>query len=142
MTDTPETAGKTEARLGHRVLLVDDDRFLLDMYSMKFSKSGFAVQSCMSADEALEALRAGFKPDAVVFDLMMPQKDGKEFLRGVQGEHLAEGAALIALTNQSSDRDRLETEDLGVDKYVVKATMIPSEVVNTVSEAIQARKKA
>lgn len=125
-----------------KVLLVDDDRFLLDMYSVKFSKEGFGVQACLSVDEALDALRGEYAPDAIVFDLMMPKKNGRELVKQVHEECLAPGAALIALTNQSGDDDRQETEKLGIDRYLIKATMIPSEVVNTVREVISARRKA
>lgn len=140
MTDVPHTNKRFEP--ARRVLLLDDDRFLLDMYSLKFTKSGFVVQTCMSADEALDTLRGGFVPNAVVFDLIMPQKDGHEFLRAIKDEHLAEGAVLIALTNQTTDRDKLEAEGLEADAFITKATMVPSEVVNTVSDAISGKQGA
>lgn len=126
----------------YKVLLVDDDRFLLDMYSVKFGKEGCMVQTCLSVDEALDALRGGYDADAVVFDLVMPKKDGRELVRQVHAEKLVPKAVLIALTNQSGEADKILTEALGVDKYLIKATLIPSEVVNTVKEAISARHTA
>lgn len=129
-------------KTGTKVLIVDDDRFLLDMYSMKFSKEGFELQSCLSVDEALDVLRGGFVPDAILFDLMMPKRNGRELVAAVHTEKLAPQAVLIALTNQSGEEDRTETEKLGIDKYILKASMIPSEVVNTVREAVSAKRKA
>lgn len=134
--DTPAPAN------GIKVLIVDDDRFLLDMYSMKFSKEGFQLQSCLSVDEALDVLRGGFQPQAVLFDLMMPKRNGRELVAAIHAEKLAPGAVLIALTNQSGEEDRTETEKLGIDKYILKASMIPSEVVNTVREAVSGKHKA
>ena len=121
---------------GNTVLLVDDDKFLLDMYSLKFSQEGFTVVPCFSANEALEALRGGAKPDVILFDITMPGQDGFEFLKTIRDEKLAAGAKLIALTNQSNDADRTHAQELGAQKYVVKASMIPSEVVAMVKEEI------
>lgn len=117
------------AENGKTVLLVDDDKFLLDMYSLKFTQEGFTVVSCFSVHEALDALRGGAKPDVILFDITMPGQDGFEFLKLVRDEKLAPSSKLIALTNQSNDADRKHADELGAQKYVVKASMIPSEVV-------------
>ncbi|OGG59467.1 hypothetical protein A2765_01915 [Candidatus Kaiserbacteria bacterium RIFCSPHIGHO2_01_FULL_56_24] len=121
---------------GNTVLLVDDDKFLLDMYSLKFTQEGFIVVPCFSVQEALEALRGDAKPDVILFDITMPGQDGFEFLKTIRDEKLAAGAKLIALTNQSNDADRTHAQELGAQKYVVKASMIPSEVVAMVKEEI------
>jgi CheY-like chemotaxis protein len=121
------------------ILLVDDDKFLLDMYSMKFVQEGYNVQACLSGRDALDALKGGFMPDAILFDIIMPECDGFEFLQKMSTEHLGEKALKFALTNQSSDAEKQKALELGADKFLVKATMIPSEVVNTVNTALSAR---
>ncbi len=133
MTDSHIGAGKT-------VLLLDDDHFLLDMYSMKFMQKGYTVEACQSTAEALAALRGGLKPIAILFDIVMPGEDGFSFLSTLKGEKLAEGATVIALTNQNNDGDRAQIEKLGADHYVVKASMIPSEVVDMAMEEIAKKK--
>ena len=117
---------------GKRVLLVDDDNFLLDMYSVKFTGAGFTVRACLSVQAALTTLRGGFQPDAIVFDLTMPEYDGFSFLETLRSEGLAPNAIKIALTNQGSDEEKIKTEALGAHRYIVKASMIPSEVVTAV----------
>lgn len=118
MTHTPPT-----------IVLVDDDKFLLDMYAMKFAKDGFTVEACLSVKDALAKLRAGFVADAIVFDLTMPGEDGYSLLQTLSSERLGEGAKKIALTNQSTDEERRKALELGADDFLIKATMIPSEVV-------------
>lgn len=118
------------------VLIVDDDKFLADMYALKFAREGYEVESYLSINDALSALKKGFTPDAILFDLVMPERDGFSFLAEVRDENLAKGAALIALTNQSDDSERTKAEELGCDRYVVKATAIPSEVVAIVEGEI------
>ena len=135
----PQTAPKGT---GQSILLLDDDHFLLDMYSMKFMQKGYTVEAAQSTAEALTSLRGGLKPDAVLFDIVMPGEDGFSFLSTVKAEKLAEGAALIALTNQSNDGDRTQAEKLGADGYVVKASMIPSEVVEMAMKEIAKKQRA
>ena len=125
-----------------KVLLVDDDKFLVDMYSMKFTQQGYAVQASLSADDALKALRDGFVPDVILFDLVMPEHDGFDFLQSLSKERLAPHAIKIALTNQGEDAERTKATELGSHRYIVKATMIPSEVVNIVREEIARKSKA
>ena len=118
------------------ILLLDDDKFLVDMYGLKFTAAGFVVQICLSARDALQLLRDGIKPAAIVFDLTMPERDGYAFLQSLRDEHLAEGAKKIALTNQSTDSEKAKATELGADLFIVKATMIPSEVVTSVRGAL------
>jgi len=118
------------------ILLVDDDKFLLDMYSMKFTQAGWQVQACLSVKDALEALRGGLNPDAIAFDLIMPDMDGFVFLEKLREEGLAKNAKLIALTNQSDESEQKKAMELGADRYIIKASMIPSEVVDAIGEEL------
>lgn len=127
----------TETATASRVIvLVDDDKFLLDMYSMKFQQAGWTVQACLSVKSALEKLRGGLKPDAVAFDLIMPEMDGFTLLQSIRDEKLAVGAKLVALTNQSDEAEQQKAKDLGADKYIIKASMIPSEVVAAITDEV------
>jgi CheY-like chemotaxis protein len=123
------------------ILLVDDDKFLLDMYSMKFSGAGYAVEAFLSAKQALEMLHGGLKPDVILFDLTMPEMDGFVFLKTIADEHLAPASIKVALTNQSDAAEQAKVAELGAERYIVKASMIPSEVVAAVGEEL-AKKKA
>jgi DNA-binding response OmpR family regulator len=123
-----------------KVLLLDDDKFLADMYSMKFTQEGYEIAAFLSVNDAVAALKKGFDADAVVFDIVMPEHDGFSFLQMLSSEHLAPNAVRIALTNQSDDQERAKATQLGADRYIVKASMIPSEVVAAVGEEIAKKK--
>jgi CheY-like chemotaxis protein len=122
------------------VLLVDDDKFLLDMYSVKFTQSGYQVHACTSVASALEYLHGGLVPDAVIFDIVMPERTGFSLLESLRDEHLVPNAVRAALTNQSDPEEQKRATDLGVDCFLVKATMIPSEVVAKIGEEIHKKK--
>ena len=123
------------------VLLVDDDKFLLDMYSTKFAAAGYTVQACLSAKQALEVLRGGFSPSVILFDITMPEMDGFAFLKAVSDGKLGVGALKIALTNQSDEAEKAKASELGASSYIIKASMIPSEVVNIVGEELAKKTK-
>lgn len=129
------TAPKSTA--AYSVMLVDDDRFLLDMYAKKFSDEGYGVYACPSVSDALKQLAGGLMPSAIVFDLVMPQQDGFEFLQQLREQKLGEKAVKIALTNQSAEEEQSKIEALGADAYIVKATMVPSEVFNMIRTLIE-----
>ncbi|OGG75945.1 hypothetical protein A3A41_04355 [Candidatus Kaiserbacteria bacterium RIFCSPLOWO2_01_FULL_54_22] len=142
---TTETTQPQPASNGAKkgtILLTDDDKFLLDMYGMKFTQNGYTVEACLSANEALGILRSGFQPDVILFDLTMPELDGFSFLKAIADEHLAPKALKIALTNQSNESEKAKATELGATRYIVKASMIPSEVVNTVNEELAKHKTA
>jgi two-component system chemotaxis response regulator CheY len=114
----------------YSVLLVDDDKFLLDMYRKKFEQNGAEVEVAVGSEEALSKLRAGLKPDIMMLDIIMPTMDGLDLLGAIRQENLSPESVVIMLTNES-DREKIEkAKSLGIKGYIVKATSIPSEVVD------------
>lgn len=112
----------------YRLYLVDDDRFLLDMYAVKFKAANHEVTAFSSGEEVLKALREQPAPDALLLDIVMPGVDGFEVLEAMQKEHLAETTKVIVLSNQGQDSDIEKAKGFGADGYIIKASAIPSEV--------------
>lgn len=131
MTDSPR----------YKVLIVDDDEFLLNMYSVKFSKSGLEVVTAISSDDALHKLNDGFAPDVMVLDIVMPVMDGFDLLEKIRSLKLAPSAIVIFLTNQGQSADIERAKKLGAQGYIVKASSIPSEVFAEVMRHLEAAKK-
>ncbi len=115
------------------ILFVDDDKFLLDMYSLKFSKSGYNVRVAQGPEDALKIIREGFEPDILLVDVVMPGMDGVDFITVIRKENLAKNAVVIMLTNQGLSDDIARAKKLNVDGYIIKATTIPSEVLSEVN---------
>lgn len=124
----------------YKILIVDDDKFLLNMYSIKFQKEGFNVTTASEGADALKKLQDGFVPEAIVLDVIMPIMDGLEFLEKIRGEGLAKDAVVLILSNQGQSSDIEKAKKLGIDGYIVKATTIPSEVVSEVKRMLEAKK--
>lgn len=124
-----------------KILLVDDDKFLLDMYAIKFSKAGYEVKTADSTDAGLKLVREGYTPDVLLVDIVMPGMDGLELVSTIRRDKNLPNAVVVMLTNQGSSDDISRAKKLGVDGYIVKATTIPSEVLAEV-ERIRNGKKA
>ena len=116
------------------VLIVDDDKFLLDMYAMKFAEQGFDVESALSGTDALALLESGKKPNVILLDIVMPGVDGFEVLSTIKEKKLAENSILIILSNLGQREDVDKGLSLGAAGYIVKASATPSEVVTRVKE--------
>ena len=124
----------------YKILLVDDDKFLLNMYAMKFQKEGLEIFTAGDGAAALQKLRDGLSPDVILLDIILPTMDGLKFLEEVRKSKLVPEAAIILLTNQSESADIEEAKKLGIDGYIVKATTIPSEVLGEVMKILKAHK--
>jgi len=122
------------------ILLVDDDKFLLDMYAIKFKSAGYTVHTSSGAQDALNKLRGGDAPNILVFDIIMPQMDGLELLENVKKEGLAKDSVIVMLTNETEPAKIEKAKSLGIDGYIVKATLIPSEVVEEVIKIAENKK--
>lgn len=122
-------------------MFVDDDTFLLDMYSVKFKNNGWDIRACNNAEVALKILRDGYTPDAMLVDIIMPGMDGIEFLTAVRKENLVPKTALVLLTNQGLPDDIARAKKLNVDGYIIKATTIPSDVLRETEKILSNKNK-
>lgn len=122
-----------------KILLIDDDRFLLDMYSLKFKSAGIEIETSSTTDGAMVKLKGGSVYDVIILDIIMPGMDGLSLVKAIKTEKLSPNATIIMLTNQADDFEK--AKGLGVDGYIIKASSIPSEVVNTVFGIYQDKNK-
>ncbi len=120
-----------------KIIIVDDDDFLVDMYSRKFGENGAEIIVCKSGAELLEKLKNGEKADLILLDIVLPELDGLETLERVRQEKLAENIPIVMLTNQSEEKDIVQSKKLGVAGYIVKASATPSAVVAQTLKIIQ-----
>lgn len=118
----------------YNVFIVDDDQFLLDMYTLKFTEAGCDVEGIPGSAQALEKFRAGACPDVLILDLVMPEIDGLALLKSIRDESLCSNMAIIVLSNQGQDSDVEEARKYDIDGYIIKASTVPSEVLSQVLE--------
>ena len=115
-----------------KILIVDADSFLLDMYAFKFSQNNFAVYTAMNGVQAIEKLKSEAGFDVLLVDIIMPEMDGFEMLEKINNEKLSPNSTKIILSNKSQQSDIDRGNSLGVAGYIVKANSTPAEVINQV----------
>jgi len=123
-----------ETEIKKKILIIDDDSFLLDMYALKFSQSNFEVFTCLGSEIALKKLREGLNPNVILMDIVMPVMDGFELLELMIKENLAKDAIKIILSNRGQPSDIERGKTLGVAGYIVKASSTPTEVIQNVTD--------
>ncbi|MEX0917635.1 MAG: response regulator [Candidatus Paceibacterota bacterium] len=111
-----------------KILLVDDDAFLRDMYATKFKESGHEVAVMEDGMSALGYLEEN-APDVVLLDMVMPGLDGVAFLEKATKLQKVSNTKFVVLSNQGEETDKTRASAAGACGYITKAESIPSEVV-------------
>lgn len=118
-----------------KIAIIEDDPVINQMYRMKFEAAGFDVQLADNGSRGNE-LVSSFKPDIVLLDLQMPEKDGVEVLKDIRKLEWAKDLPVLILTNLGEEEAPSELRSLGISGYVVKAEHTPSQVVERVKETL------
>lgn len=122
-----------------KILLIEDDIDLSEMYKMRFMTSGFEVKTASDGQKGLEEMRK-FNPNLVLLDIVMPKKDGFDLLEEVQGaadEDEIKKIPIVVLSNVASPIDIMEGKRLGVKDWWTKAFNTPTQITQKVSEFLK-----
>ncbi len=122
-----------------KILIVDDDNFLLDMYALKFSQNNFAVHTASNGLQAIDKLVAGLNPEVILSDIMMPEMDGFEMLKKINDDNLAPNSLKLVLSNRNQQADIDRGNALGVAGYIIKASSTPMEVITQVQDIVTSK---
>lgn len=120
-----------------KVMIVEDDVFIRDIYQVKFSQEGFEVIVAEDGIKALEKLKE-VTPDIILLDIIMPYMNGIEVLKNIKSNDLLKNIPIIMLTNISEKEKVSEGMELGVQDYLIKSHFTPSEVVHKVNALLNA----
>ncbi len=129
---TPCSGDKTMAI--HTILIIEDDRFIGEMYVRSLQKAGYSVDWMVDGNDGLIAARN--KPyDLILLDVMLPERRGSEIIEALRGkEDLIPNTKVIVLTNfEQDDESRLAMES-HADAYLIKAEITPSKLLATIQQ--------
>ena len=118
------------------ILLIEDDPFLIDIYSTKLKKSGFRVGIAKDGEEALAKLKKK-KPDLVVLDIVLPHLDGWEILANIKTSSRWKDLRVIILSNLGQKEEVEKGMSLGASKYLIKAHHTPTEIVEQIKKCLK-----
>jgi len=122
-----------------KILLVEDDPFLIDIYTRKLKKAGLEIMVAENGDEALKLLQQETF-DLMVLDIVLPKIDGWTILREIkelkQKNRDLEGLKIIILSNLDQKEEVEKGLKLGASKYLIKAHYTPSQVVEEIKKIL------
>lgn len=119
-----------------KILIVEDDTFILEMYATKLLNFGYDVLTATDGDEALKIVKDK-KPDFILLDLVLPSVDGFDVLKAVRKNPKSKSIPVILLTNLGERKDVEKGLKLGADDYLIKAHFTPSEVIEKIQNLLK-----
>jgi DNA-binding response OmpR family regulator len=121
-----------------KVLIIEDDRYILKMYQLKLSLEGFDVQVAENGKLGVDKVKE-FMPDIILLDILMPELDGFQVLEIIKGEATTKDIPVLIMSNLGQEDHIDKGMKLGAMGYVVKSQFSPSQVVEKVKEVVGAK---
>ncbi|HOZ55746.1 MAG: Sensory transduction protein regX3 [Parcubacteria group bacterium ADurb.Bin316] len=123
-----------------KVLVAEDDKFLVKAFAVKLAKDGFDVIVAGNGNEAIAEAKKN-KPDIILLDLIMPQKNGFDALYELKQDEETKDIPVIITSNLSQEIDIKRGKDLGADDYLVKSDTPIQEIIAKIKQVLAKRKK-
>src|SRR3989344_6299492 len=119
-----------------KILLVEDEKSLVEMYSLRFKESGFELLVAEGGLAVLELARKEL-PAVILLDIMLPKMDGFAVLADLKKDAKTKNIPVLLLSNLGQKTDIDKGKALGADDYVVKASMTPSQVLEKINSYLK-----
>lgn len=123
-----------------KILIIEDDKMLSDMYSLKFTEERYKVVQAFTGLEGLEKAKSE-KPDIILLDIILPQMDGFQTIEEIKKDKKLANIPILFLTNLRQEKDVEKGTALGAVGYLVKASFTPAQVLDKVKEILKQYKK-
>lgn len=120
------------------IAIIEDDQVINQMYRMKFEAAGFEVVSASDGEAGVKVVQRA-NPDIILLDLQMPNMNGTEALQKIRHQPANANTPVIILTNLGEEEAPAELRRLGIDSYIVKANLTPSQVVARAKETLNSK---
>lgn len=120
-----------------KIAIIEDDIAIVQMYRTKFGDSGYEVETAGDGITGLQLI-AGFHPDVILLDLMMPKMNGFEMLSTLRRKPESKNIKVVVLTNMGDTETAAKIYKMGADDYIVKAKMTPKQVEERVHKLVAA----
>lgn len=119
-----------------RILLIEDDPFLVDIYTTKIKELDFSVDVANDGEEGLRKLKEK-DFDLLMLDIVLPRLDGWQVLKQISEEEKLKNLKVIILSNLGQKEEVEKGLKLGAVKYLIKAHYTPAEVVEEIKRVLK-----
>ena len=117
----------------HKILLVEDDRFLRELMSQKLIKMGYDLIAAVDGEEGVEKAKSE-KPEIILLDIMLPGIDGFGVLTQVKADPGTADIPVIMLSNLGQREDIDRALKIGATDFLVKAHFTPQEIIDKIEQ--------
>jgi chemosensory pili system protein ChpA (sensor histidine kinase/response regulator) len=118
-----------------RITIIEDEAPIREMYRLKLEAAGYEVTTANDGASALHVLEH-IVPDLMLLDIRLPHLPGNEVLKRVRHTDWGQNIKCIVLTNISKDEAPTDFQFLGVDRYIVKVSYTPNQVLEIIQEVL------
>jgi len=122
--------------MNKKLLLVEDDKFLRDLFAKKLISEGYEVVEALNGEDGI-TLAKELKPDLILLDLILPGIDGFGALVKIKENPSTNQIPVIILSNLSQEEEIKRALDLGAADYIIKANFTPSEIIKKIQKIIK-----
>ena len=119
-----------------KILIIEDEEILVEMYQDKFSEAGFEVFSAPNNDEGLRLAKKE-KPDLILLDILLPDENGIQFLKRIKQFPEISRIPIIAISNYDEIETKSEAYNLGVKLYLIKTQFTPQELLDVAKKYLE-----
>jgi DNA-binding response OmpR family regulator len=117
------------------IAIIEDDQAIAQMYRMKFEYEGFHIEIAADGKSGVEMI-SEHMPDLILLDIQMPEMNGVEALKKIRKLPGGQEVPVIVLTNLGQQEAPRDLTALGIDNYIIKADLTPSQVVELVKKVL------
>jgi CheY-like chemotaxis protein len=117
------------------IAIIEDDQAIAQMYRMKFESEGFTIEVAADGKSGLEMV-SRHMPDLILLDIQMPEMNGAETLKHIRKLPGGHDIPVIILTNLGQQEAPKDLAALGIESYIIKADLTPSQVVEQVKKVL------
>ena len=114
-----------------KILIIEDEKILGEMYRHKFIRSGFEVIWAEGAKEGMELAKKE-KPDLILLDILLPKENGIFFLQKMKKDSAVNSIPVVVFSNFDDPETKKTAKSLGVKNYLIKTNYTPQEIVEKV----------
>lgn len=117
--------------MSKKILIVEDEKMLGEMYRDKFIQAGFEVLWAGSAEEGIEAVPK-MMPDLILLDMLLPRANGIGFMGWLKKDKDFSSIPVVAFSNYDDPKTKKEAAELGIKEYLIKTNHTPQQIVDKI----------
>ncbi len=119
-----------------KILIIEDEKILSDMYTEKLYREGFKIVSATTSSEGLRLAKKE-KPELILLDILLPKENGISFLEKLRKNPKTANIKVLVFSNYDDPETKKKAKNLGVENYLIKTNYTPKEMVERIREYLE-----